>query len=103
MPASSANLGSMTSFVLNNQASTMTGEVHVNCGAGSIASLLSSNYIRLQLTGASQVAGGRAVLQNSCDGVPVQLCTSANCVTELSVGGSGVTYGSQELINLVGI
>ncbi|MGL9773063.1 MAG: hypothetical protein ACR5LG_01565 [Sodalis sp. (in: enterobacteria)] len=43
LPASSANLGSVTSFVLNNQASTTTGEVHVNCGAGSIASMLSSN------------------------------------------------------------
>ncbi|MBT9432920.1 spore coat U domain-containing protein [Candidatus Sodalis endolongispinus] len=103
LPASSANLGSVTSFVLNNQPSTASGEVHVNCGAGSVASLLSSNYIRLQLTGARQVSGGRTVLQNGSDGVPVQLCTSANCATELSVGGSGVTYGSRELINLVGI
>ncbi|MEN3259587.1 spore coat U domain-containing protein [Sodalis endosymbiont of Spalangia cameroni] len=105
LPASSASLGSVTSFVLNAQPSTATGEIHVNCGAGSLASILSSNFIRLQLSGASQVVGTRAVLKNSSgsDSVPVQLCTASNCATELSVGGGSVTYGSQELINLVGI
>lgn len=105
LPVSSASLGSVTSFVLNAQPSTATGEIHVNCGAGSLASILSSNFIRLQLSGASQVVGTRAVLKNSSgsDSVPVQLCTASNCATELSVGGSSVTYGSQELINLVGI
>lgn len=105
LPPASASLGQLTSFAVNNSVDSTTGNINVNCGAGNTLALLSSNYIQLQLTGAAQTNGARAVLQlnNGTDGIPVQLCTDANCANELQINGTPKKYASGDLVNLIGL
>lgn len=104
LPAASANLGALSSFSISNSAESTTSSIAVNCGSGSLLSLLSSNYISLQLTGASTTAGNRAALTSvTGDSIPLQLCTSDSCNTELTINGTTLTYGSGQLVNVVGI
>ncbi len=105
LPASSASLGTVTSFTINSSVSSTTGNINLNCGSGSTLSLLGANYIQLQLTGATNISGGRAVLKpdNGSDNIPIQLCTTSNCSTELTVNGPPVNYNSGQLVNLIGL
>lgn len=106
LPAASAALGSSGSFAVNTSVLTSSSAINVNCGSGTVASLLSTNTISLQLTGATTVSGSRAVLKSASagdDAIPVQLCTSELCTTELAVNGTKVSYSSSELLNLIGL
>ncbi|WP_213991302.1 spore coat U domain-containing protein [Sodalis sp. dw_96] len=105
LPPSSAGLGTVTSFTVNSSVSSTSGNINLNCGSGSTLSLLGNNYIRLQLTGATNISGGRAVLKhdNGNDGIPIQLCSTANCSTELTVNGPPVSFNSGQLVNLIGL
>lgn len=105
LPAETAGLGTVTSFVLNSNVSNSSGNINVNCGPGSTLSLMGANYIKLQHTGATYSGGGRAMLKrdNGSDNIPIQLCTTANCSTELLLDGTTVTYDYQQLANLIGL
>lgn len=106
LPASSAALGTVTSFSVNSTPSTTSSAANVNCGSGSVLALLSGNNIMLQLAGASNVSGTRAVLKRSgtdWDAIPVQLCTDAACATEMRTGGTPVNFPSANLLNLIGL
>ena len=109
LPASTAAFGSATSFAVNTTVSTTTTDVKVNCGSGSILSLLSSNNITLRLSSASAVASGaaRGTMKRAGDvgpdNIPVMLCSTANCATEMLIGGATITYTSNQLINLIGL
>ncbi|MFD1803976.1 spore coat protein U domain-containing protein [Mixta tenebrionis] len=107
LPASSASFGSVTSFTVNAAASTSSTTANVNCGSGSTLALLSNNNITLQLASASGVAGNRGALtragDTSGDRIPVQLCTTANCATEMTIGATPITYSSSQLLNLIGL
>lgn len=105
LPAATASLGTVTSFAINSAVSGTSAAMQVNCGAGSLAALLSSNYISLQLTGATNASGHRAVLKhdNGTDAIPIQLCSTQNCSTELTINGSPVKYGPDQLVNLIGL
>ncbi|WP_413726220.1 spore coat protein U domain-containing protein [Sodalis sp. RH16] len=105
LPPSSAGLGTVTSFTVNSSVSSASGNINLNCGSGSTLSLLGDNYIRLQLTGATHISGGRAVLKhdNGGDQIPIQLCSTANCSTELTVNGPPASYDSGQLVNLIGL
>ncbi len=105
LPPSSAGLGTVTSFTVNSSVSSTSGTINLNCGSGSTLSLLGDNYIRLQLTGATSISGGRAVLKhdNGSDQIPIQLCSTANCSTELTINGPPVSYNSAQLVNLIGL
>ena len=107
LPASTASFGSVTSFVINTTASTSSTTANVNCGAGSTVSLLSGNNITLQLAGASATSGTRGARTRAgvtgSDTIPVQLCTAANCATEMTIGATPITYNSTQLVNLIGL
>ena len=53
LPSSTASFGTVSSFAVNTTASNITANVNVNCGSGSVLSLLSTDYIRLQLASAT--------------------------------------------------
>ncbi|XBS69711.1 spore coat U domain-containing protein [Acerihabitans sp. KWT182] len=40
---------------------------------------------------------------NGSDNVPVQLCSTADCSTELTINGPSVNYNSSQLVNLIGL
>ncbi len=103
-PSAVASLGSASSFAINTTVSSSSGTVNLNCGSGSIVSLLPGDYIRLSLAGASSTNGSRAALKlnNGSDSIAVKLCSTQNCATELLAGGSSVTYNSSQLANLLG-
>ncbi|QHM72415.1 Csu type fimbrial protein [Mixta intestinalis] len=107
LPASSASFGTVTSFTVNTTASTSSTTANVNCGSGSTLTLLSSNNITLQLASASAVSGNRGALiragATGGDAIPVQLCTAANCATEMTIGATPITYSSSQLLNLIGL
>lgn len=107
LPASSAALGTVTSFSVNSTPSTSSSAANINCGNGSVLALLSGNNITLQFAGASNASGTRAVLRRDAgpglDGIPVQLCTDAACATEMGIGGTPVNFPSANLLNLIGL
>lgn len=105
LPPASASLGTVTSFILNNSVTSTSGDINLDCGSGGTLTLLSDNYIRLQLIGASNVSGARAVLKHDTgsDNIPIQLCSSPNCSMELTVNGPSVNYAAGQLANLIGL
>lgn len=107
LPASNTSLGTVTSFSVNSTPSATSSAANVNCGSGSVLALLSGNNIALQLGGASNTSGTRAVLRRAgdtgADVVPVQLCTDAACATEMRIGGTPVNFPSANLLNLIGL
>lgn len=107
LPSSSASLGTVTSFAVNTTASSTTGNINVNCGAGSVLSLLSTNNITLSLSGASAPVASRGTLTlaggSATDVIPVRLCTTNTCTKELTIGGTSQVYSSTQLVNLVGL
>lgn len=107
LPASAASFGSVTTFVLNTTASTTSTNANVNCGSGSVVSLLSGNSISLQLASAASSNGTRATLTRSggsaTDIIPLRLCTDAACNNELTIGGATYRVGQAQLINLIGL
>ncbi|MEM6161522.1 spore coat U domain-containing protein [Erwinia sp. P6884] len=106
IPSSSAAFGTVSSFSVNTAASTTSTNANVNCGNGSILSLLSSDNVRLQLASATSTRSTRGTLKTvstATDSIPVQLCREAACTTELTVGGPATTYTSAQLLNLVGL
>lgn len=107
LPASTASFGTVTTFVVNTTASTTSTSANVNCGSGSVLSLLTGNAISLQLASATNSSGTRATLKRSgdtgTDNIPVQLCTDSACANELTVGGTAYTAGQAQLLNLIGL
>lgn len=107
LPASTVSFGSVTSFTVNTTASTSSTTANVNCGSGNTLSLLSGNNITLRLASASATSGTRGTLTlNGAaggDNIPVQLCTAANCATEMTIGATAITYNSTQLVNLIGL
>ncbi|YCI29885.1 spore coat U domain-containing protein [Erwinia sp. PK3-005] len=107
LPASTASFGSVTSFAINSTASTSSTTANVNCGAGSVLSLLSGNNITLRLASASNVSGTRGTLTlagaSGGDNIPLQLCTASTCATEMTIGAAAITYSSAQLVNLIGL
>ncbi|WP_075183079.1 spore coat U domain-containing protein [Pantoea sp. 1.19] len=107
LPASTASFGTLTSFTLNSSTATTSGQANVNCGSGSVLSLLANNRIILSLSGASSTRGNRATLTrsggDSGDVIPLQLCTDAACSNELFVGSGSRTYNNVQLLDLIGL
>ncbi|MEM6052334.1 spore coat U domain-containing protein [Erwinia sp. P7711] len=106
LPSATANFGTASSFAINTSASATTANVLVNCGAGSVLSLLSTDYVRLQLASATFFSGTRGTLKiisTGTDAIPVQVCTNTACSNELSVGGTATTYSKAQLLNLLGL
>jgi spore coat protein U-like protein len=99
--AVTASFGGVSSFTVNTNISTVTQNISVNCGGGVLA-LLSTDTIRLQLTGASAVAavGNRGAMKLGSDLIPVQLCTDASCTSELGIGGTIYTLSRSQLLGL---
>lgn len=106
LPSATASFGTVNSFRVNTSASATTANVLVNCGAGSVLSLLSSDYVRLQLASATFSSGTRGalkVISTGTDAIPVRACTDTACSNELSIGGAATTYGQAQLLNLLGL
>jgi len=106
LPSSTATFGSVSSFTVNTTVSNITANVNVNCGSGSVLSLLSSDYIKLQLASATYTSSTRGALKTSSTGtdlIPVRVCSDSACATEMLVGGTAVTYSQAQLLNLVGV
>ncbi|WP_338573581.1 spore coat U domain-containing protein [Erwinia billingiae] len=106
LPSSTASFGTVSSFAVNTTASNITANVNVNCGSGSVLSLLSTDYIRLQLASATYTSGTRATLKTvstGTDNIPLRTCTDAACATEIAVGGVTTTYSQAQLLNLLGL
>ncbi|KOC90137.1 Csu type fimbrial protein [Winslowiella iniecta] len=109
LPASTASFGTASSFTVNSTVSTTTSEAQVNCGSGSILSLLGTNSVTLRLASASAVAVGnsRGTMKRAGDvgpdNIPVMLCSTSNCTPEMTIGATAVTYNSTQLGNLVGL
>lgn len=107
LPASTASFGTVTTFVVNTTASTTSTSANVNCGSGSVLSLLTGNAISLQLASATNSSGTRATLKRSgdtgTDNIPVQLCTDSACASELPLGGTAWVAGQAQLLNLIGL
>ncbi|CAO95500.1 Csu type fimbrial protein [Erwinia tasmaniensis] len=97
-----ASLGTVTSFVLNTTPSTVSTTITVNCGSGLVV-LLSSDFVSVQLVGATPNAGGRGELALNSNDIPIQLCSTSNCSTELTIGGTATTYSQSQLINLANL
>lgn len=105
LPSSTAAFGSVSSFTVNTTASNTTATVNVNCGSGSVLSLLTSDYIRLQLTSATYTSSTRGALKTSSTGtdfIPLRVCSDSACATEMLIGGTTVNYGQSQLLNLLG-
>ncbi|MCT2385963.1 Csu type fimbrial protein [Erwinia pyrifoliae] len=96
------SLGTVTSFVLNTTPQTASTTITVNCGSGVVV-LLSSDFISVQLASATPNAGGRGQLALSSNNIPIQLCSTSNCSTELTIGGAATTYSQTQLINLANL
>lgn len=105
LPGASIALGTVSSFAINSAAGASSGNVNVNCGAGSALALMSTDHINLQLYSASNVSAGRAALTyaGGADAIPVQVCTTANCSTELALNGAVAVFKPEQLVNLVGL
>lgn len=109
LPASTASFGSASSFAVNSTVSSTSTEVHVNCGAGNILSLLATNSVTLRLSGASAVSADalRGTMKRAGDSgpdnIPVRLCSTSNCTSEMTIGATAVTYTSTQLGNLIGL
>lgn len=106
VPSASGSFGTVSSFTVNTTVSSSTTNINVNCGAGSILSLLSSDYVSLRLASASTTSGTRGTLKvtsSGTDAIPVRVCTDTACANELAVGGTTRTYTSSQLLNLVGL
>lgn len=105
VPTSSAALGTVSSFSINNTVNATSGNVNVNCGASTSVGVISSDHIYLSLYGASNASGGRAVMTTagSNDAIPLQVCSTANCSTELMINGAAAMYNSSQLLSLVGL
>ena len=107
LPVASAGFGTATSFAVNSTISSTSTNVNVNCGAGNVLSLLSSNNISLRLASASNVSGTRGTMKRAgdtgTDNIPVQLCTTSACSTEMTIGATAISYTSNQLLNLIGL
>lgn len=106
LPPANGAFGTVSSFIVNTTASTTQTSVNVNCGNGSVLSLLSADFIRLQLISATSTRSTRGTLKTAStgtDSIPLQLCREAACTTELTVGGPATTYTSAQLLNLIGL
>lgn len=106
LPSSTASFGTVSSFTVNTASSAVTANVNVNCGAGSILSLLSTDFVRLQLASATYTSGTRGALKTgtaSTDNIPLRTCTDAACATEMAIGGTAITYSQAQLLNLLGL
>ncbi|WP_380180169.1 spore coat protein U domain-containing protein [Kalamiella sp. sgz302252] len=106
LPSSTAAFGSVSSFTINTTASNTTANVNVNCGSGSVLSLLSSDYVRLQLASATYTSSTRGALKTastSTDFIPLRVCSDSACATEMLIGGTTVNYSQAQLLNLLGL
>lgn len=106
LPSATASFGTVSSFTVNTTSSAVTANVNVNCGSGSILSLLSTDFIRLQLASATYTSGTRGALKTgtvSTDNIPLRTCTDAACATEMAIGGTAITYSQAQLLNLLGL
>lgn len=106
LPASTASFGTVSSFTVNTTATPTTANVNVNCGSGSILSLLSTDYVRIQLASATYTSGTRGTLKTistGTDNIPFRTCTDTACATEIAVGGVTTTYSQSQLLNLLGL
>ncbi|WP_428944208.1 Csu type fimbrial protein [Pantoea sp. FN060301] len=105
IPSASAAFGTVSSFSVNTTASTTSTTANLNCGNGSLLSLLTTDYIRLQLTSATFTRNTRGTLKvtsTGTDSIPVQLCREAACTNELTVGGAATNYSTGQLPGLIG-
>lgn len=106
LPTSTATFGSVSSFTVNTTVSNTTATVNVNCGSGSVLSLLSSDYIRFQLASATYTSSTRGALKTSSTGtdlIPLRVCSDTACATEMLIGGTTVNYSQAQLLNLLGL
>jgi len=106
LPASTATFGSVSSFTVNTTISSTTATVNVNCGSGSVLSLLASDYVRLQLASATFTSSTRGALKTSSAGtdlIPLRVCSDSACATEMLIGGTTVNYSQAQLLNLLGL
>ncbi|MGB9096138.1 Csu type fimbrial protein [Erwinia sp.] len=106
LPSSTASFGTVSSFAVNTTASATTANVNVNCGSGSVLSLLSTDYVRIQLASATYTSGTRATLKTASagtDNIPLRTCTDTACATEIAVAGVTTTYSQAQLLNLLGL
>ncbi|WP_413721688.1 spore coat protein U domain-containing protein [Sodalis sp. RH23] len=105
LPGRTVAFGKASSFSINSTVSTSSNSIEVNCGAGSTLALLSTDHIDLQLYSANATSSGQAALKaiDGGDVIPIQVCTAANCATQLALNGAPVRYHSAELVNLVGL
>ncbi|WLS79585.1 spore coat U domain-containing protein [Erwinia pyri] len=106
LPSATASFGTASSFAINTTASATTANVLVNCGTGSVLSLLSTDYVRLQLASATFSSGTRGalkVISTGTDAIPLRACTDTACSNELSIGGAATTYSQAQLLNLLGL
>ncbi|MEY8772159.1 spore coat U domain-containing protein [Erwinia sp. ACCC 02193] len=105
LPTSTATFGSVSSFTVNTTVSNTTATVNVNCGSGSVLSLLSSDYIRFQLASATYTSSTRGALKTSSTGtdlIPLRVCSDTACATEMLIGGTTVNFSQAQLLNLLG-
>lgn len=100
-PTVTASFGGVSSFTVNTTPGTVQRNITVNCGGGVLA-LLSSDSIKLQLTGATAVAttGSRGALKLNTDLIPLQLCSDVNCSNELGLSGTIYTLSRSQLLGL---
>ncbi|HEY0208426.1 spore coat U domain-containing protein [Acerihabitans sp.] len=105
LPGIIINFGKAGSFSVNGTASTSSNAVEVNCGGGAALALMSTDHIDLQLNSASVVSEGRAALKaiSGADVIPIQVCTTADCSTELAMNGAPAIFSAGQLVNLVGL
>ncbi len=106
LPSSTATFGSVSSFTVNTATSDTTATVNVNCGSGSLSSLLSTDYIKLQLASAGYSSGTRGALKTTSTGtdlLPLQVCSDSACASEMLIGGTTISYSRAQLLTLLGV
>lgn len=99
-----ASFGSVTSFVAGTTVSTTSAIGNINCDSKKIDGLQSIDSISFSLTAASNVFGTHAVMTRQGDTsnhyIPLQLCLTPECHSEMTPGGRAITWDFQQLLSL---
>ncbi|KAA8996951.1 spore coat U domain-containing protein [Affinibrenneria salicis] len=100
---SSSDLGTLSSFTVNNSAQTVETGSGFNCSGG-LLTLLSSNTVTATFAGSLNPDGNTMRLYNAASGdyLPYNVCSDSACSTLYSVN-SQYTWRSGSLLGLLGL
>lgn len=95
LSASTASFGTVTSFSIGSTISSTSTTASVNCTSALFDGKLSASYFSLSLLSASHASNSRALMKRTGDTgndtIPVQLCITPSCATEMTLGESAST------------